>query len=75
MVSANPTGAVIRPQQLQQGQQRIALHRPGVIQSQPRQTIALQPGAVRTPSGQIVVGNQGAQNLRQQIVVASAGGQ
>ena len=75
MVTANPTGAVIRPQQLQQGQQRIALHRPGVIQSQPRQTIALQPGTVRTPSGQIVVGNQGAQNLRQQIVVASAGGQ
>ena len=80
MVTASPGAsgqtAVIRPQQLQQGQQRIALHRPGVIQGTPRQTIALQPGAVRTPSGQIVVGSpQGAQNIRQQIVVASAGGQ
>ena len=44
MVTANPAGAVIRPQQLQSGQQRIALHRPGVIQGQhgARQTIALQ---------------------------------
>lgn len=81
MITANPSAtgqtAVIRPHQLQQGQQRIALHRPGVIQGTPRQTIALQPGgAVRTPSGQIVVGSpQGAQNMRQQIVVASAGGQ
>ena len=75
MVTANPAGAVIRPQQLQQGQQRIALHRPGVIQGQPRQTIALQPGTVRTPSGQIVVGSQGTQNLRQQIVVATGGQQ
>ena len=81
MVTATPAGAgqtaVLRPQQLQQGQQRIALHRPGVLQGQPRQTIALQPGgAVRTAGGQIVVGSpQGAQNLRQQIVVANAGGQ
>ena len=55
----------------------LALHRPaGVIQGQQRQTIALQPGAVRnTPGGQIVVGSpQGAQNMRQQIVVASAAG-
>lgn len=52
------------------------MHRPaGVLQGQPRQTIALQPGTVRTPGGQIVVGSpQGAQNLRQQIVVASAAG-
>ena len=69
MVTANPTGAVIRPQQLQQGQQRIALHRPGVIQSQPRQTIALQPGTVRTPSGQIVV--QGVKYITKVPVMAS----
>ena len=36
----------------------------------------MQPGGVaRTPGGQIVVGSpQGAQNIRQQIVVASAAG-
>ena len=80
--------AVLRPQQIAAGQQRIALHRPAggsVIQAgQPagRQTIAITPGAVRTQGGQIVVGSpQGAQNLRQpQIVVAGgqqlqAGGQ
>ena len=79
--------AVLRPQQITTGQQRIALHRPAggsVIQAgQPaRQTIAITPGAVRAQGGQIVVGSpQGAQNLRQpQIVVAGgqqlqAGGQ
>ena len=41
----------------------------------PQKNLLLQPGAVRTSSGQIVVGNQGGQSLRQQIVVASAGGQ
>ena len=52
----------------------LALHRPGgVLQGQQR--LALQPGVTRTPGGQIVVGSpQGAQNIRQQIVVASAAG-